>query len=319
MSEAKESVRESLDGLLDISEINREIRNLAGTAPSGKETAGDGGSEILAQKEIRYVSVGEQRRRKRRRRLIVFLLIIALLGGFFVGVPYTLREAGRKSLLAHENTEGIAAPEEAEVTEGGRYVTYKGHRYVRNDSIISILCLGVDRDEKMEAKAETLVAGEQGQADTIFVAALDSGTGELTLINISRDSMVDVDLYNTEGEYAGVEEMQICLAYGYGDGRAKSCENTARSVSRLLYGIPMDAYASLDIPAISVLNDAVGGVPVTVLEDLSSRDGALVKGAHLILNGEQARIYVRSRDHQSTEANNSRMQRQRQYLTSFLQ
>ena len=70
---------------------------------------------------------------------------------------------------------------------------------------------------------------------------------------------------------------------------------------------------------VSVLNDAVGGVTVEVLEDLTAKDPALEKGARVTLNGDQARTYVRTRDHESLDANNARMARQRQYLTSFLQ
>lgn len=314
----KDALREDLD----VAELNRGIESfLGGGGPAGGASAGeDSGarSAVLHQKEITYASAEALRRRRRRRRVTVFLLVICLIAGAVIGVPYSLRESGRKSLMEHANTEGIRAPETAEIKADGRVVIYDGHYYLRNEDVVSIVCLGVDRDESREEMAQQLVAGEQGQADTIFVAALDTSTGKFTLINISRDSMIDVDLYNVEGGYAGVEEMQICLAYAYGDGAHKSCENTEKSVSRLLYGMPMDAYVSIGIPAISVLNDAVGGVTVTVLEDLSSRDPALVKGASVTLNGDQARTYVRSRDYVSTEANNTRMQRQRQYLTAFI-
>lgn len=80
-----------------------------------------------------------------------------------------------------------------------------------------------------------------------MLAVLDSETGELSLVNISRDSMVDVNRYNVEGQFLGTEEMQICLAYAYGDGREGSCLNTVESVSRLMYSMPVHAYARLII------------------------------------------------------------------------
>ena len=33
-----------------------------------------------------------------------------------------------------------------------------------------------------------------------------------------------------------------------------------KKMEGILYGIPMDAYGAIDIPAIGVLNDAIGGV-----------------------------------------------------------
>ena len=140
----------------------------------------------------------------------------------------------------------------------------------------------------------------------------------MTLINISRDSIVDVDLYNTNGEYVGTEPLQICLAHAYGDGHETSCQNMIKSVSRLMYGMPIDAYGSITVPAISVLNDALGGVEVTVLEDLGSGTSAMKKGEHITLMGKQVNTYVISRDQYSEAANNSRMARQRQYLISFI-
>ena len=261
-----------------------------------------------------------KRRRGILRVFLVLFLVLAILAGAAFGTLYILREKGKKALLTHEAVEGveITAPETAVLEEGGKYVTYNGKRYERNEDIISILCMGVDRSEAKEAKADDLRIGEQGQADSLFVACINVTNGKITMINISRDSMVAVDKYNVDGEYVGVEDLQICTAFAYGDGKEKSCENVSKSVSRLLYGIPMDAYGAIDIPAIGVLNDAIGGVPVTILEDMSDRDAAMKKGANITLTGEQAERYVRSRDHVNADANNARMQRQRQYLTSFI-
>lgn len=247
---------------------------------------------------------------------VIFLLIAALVGGLFI-----LRYQGKRSLLEHEAVEGveITAPVDAVVEEQGKTITYKGKKYQKNDAVVSILCMGIDTQVLKDDERQI---GENGQADTLFVAALDTGTGELNLVNISRDAMVDVDVYNIQNQYAATENMQICLAYAYGDGGMGSCENTIKSVSRLLYGIPIDAYAAIDIPAISELNDAIGGVEVDVLEDMTDWNPEWVQGAHVLLQGSQATTYVRSRysegEKAAVDANNPRMARQRQYLTNFI-
>ena len=251
---------------------------------------------------------------------LVLFLVLAIVAAAGAGTLYFLRERGKKALLAHKAVEGveITAPDSAVVADGGRTVTYNGKTYERDDDVISILCMGVDRSEAREAMADKLRIGEQGQADTLFVACINVSNGKITMINISRDSMVAVDKYNVDGEYVGVEDLQICTAFAYGNGKDTSCQNVSKSVSRLLYGIPMDAYGSIDIPAIGVLNDAVGGVPVTILEDMTDIDPAMTKGATITLTGEQARKYVRTREHVNADANNARMQRQRHYVTSFI-
>ena len=49
--------------------------------------------------------------------------------------------------------------------------------------------------------------------------------------------------------------MQLCLSYAYGDGKAKSAENTANSISRILYVVPITKYFALDLNGIAHLND----------------------------------------------------------------
>lgn len=253
----------------------------------------------------------------------IALLVILLLMASSVGAFLAFYNAGKNSLLAHEMEEEVevTAPEEAEVIleDDGQKVSYKGKKYRRKEEVISILCLGVDRTELAEDGG---LIGENGQSDTVLLAALDTETGHMTLINISRDSMVEVDRYNENGEYVNTEEMQLCLAFAYGDGRESSCKNTMKSVSRLLYGIPVDAYAAIDLPAITVLNDAVGGVQVECLEDFSNKYPEMTLGATVTLQGQQAETYVRSRDvegpNASADSNNRRMARQKQYLMAFI-
>ena len=195
-------------------------------------------------------------------------------------------------------------------------IVYNGAKYKYNEDNINILFMGIDRD--MQDTGEKVI-GENGQADVLIWAALDSKTGHLSLINISRDAMVDVNKYNVKDKYLGTDKMQLCLAYSYGDGKEKSCENTLQSVSRLMYGMPVNAYVAIDYSAIAPLNDAIGGVTVNVLEDLTQSDSALKAGETVTLHGEQAQTYVRSRNTEVLDSNNQRMERQKQYIDAFLQ
>ncbi len=293
----------------ELDQLNRELGEVLGISGADASSTEPVSSQMA------------QLKKERRRSLffvpaIVLGVLILIAAGAAAGV-YGLYSAGRKSLLTHKAEEGveITAPEDATVEENGNLVTWKGKKYKRNENIVAILGLGIDKKtEGMEA----MIPGEAGQSDTIIVGALDVETGNLDLINISRDSMADIDLYNENGEYSATERMQICLAYAYGDGKEKSCENARKAVSRLLYGIPIDAYFSITVPAIGALNDSIGGVEVEVLEDLSSADPALTKGARVQLKGEQVRTYVISRDWFDVEANNGRMMRQRQYMAAFM-
>ena len=155
--------------------------------------------------------------------------------------------------------------------------------------------------------------GTAGQADTILVAALDFKTGDLTFISIPRDLMVEVNLYTVSGAYVGVEKMQICLAYAYGNGTNTSCENVITSIERVLYGIPVNFYAALDLEGISVLNDAIDGVTVTALETI----GNFKEGETVTLYGDKAVSYVRARNQHDINADTYRRARQIQYIKAF--
>ena len=70
--------------------------------------------------------------------------------------------------------------------------------------------------------------------------------------------------------------------------------------------------------AISTINDAVGGVEVTVLEDLTRKDKSLVKDAKVHLTGKTAFWYVQYRDTTVFGSADLRLARQKQYLNGFV-
>ena len=215
----------------------------------------------------------------------------------------------------------MTAPEQEDIIleDEGETITYKGETYLYNENVTAVLCMGIDRED-IEGNVSTI--GQSGQADMLMLAILDTENGNVNLWNISRDSMTDVDIYNVDGDYIRTENLQACLAYAYGDGQKTSCENTVRAVSRLLYGMPIQSYAAIDLDAIRPLNDAVGGVEVTIHEEdiLPAR---FKPGTTVLLQGDDVEAYVRSRrteqPDEPIDTNNNRMARQRQYMMNFIQ
>ena len=95
-----------------------------------------------------------------------------------------------------------------------------------------------------------------------------------------------------------------------------------RSVSRLLYGMPIQSYAVLDMEAIQPLNDALGGVEVTIHEG-DILPAHFIPGTTVLLKGKDVKSYVQSRrtelPGEPIDSNNNRMARQRQYMMNFIQ
>ncbi len=63
-------------------------------------------------------------------------------------------------------------------------VVYKGQKYQYNENIINILCMGIDKEIFNEA--DSIAAGDSGQADTLFLITMDTTTGKTKLLSISR-------------------------------------------------------------------------------------------------------------------------------------
>ena len=243
--------------------------------------------------------------------LVLLCLIVGLGVAGIADLAYMIHK-GEKQVAKNQSREKIRIPDGAKMD--GDVVIYQGERYQYNKQVITILCMGVDQPISEASKDKI---GQNGQADTLVLAVLNRKTNQLKLLNISREAMTQVRVYN-KGGYVGMRRMQICLSYAYGDGKKTSCLNTLQTVSGLMYGIPIHGYVTIDYDAVSVLNDAVGGVKVKVLEDLTAHDPALKKDAEVTLKGEQAQTYVRSRNTELLESNSMRMERQKQYMRAFI-
>lgn len=113
---------------------------------------------------------------------------------------------------------------------------------------------------------------------------------------------------------------QLTMAYAYGDGREGSCENMVESVQKLLCGFTIDQYMAVDTTVVAQLNDAVGGVTVTIPTDgMEKKDPAFVKGNQVTLHGKQAEAFVRYRDTDYHFTALYRMDQQQEYITQYFQ
>lgn len=238
-------------------------------------------------------------------RILIILLVILFAGVAIIGGTYLyLRDTGHNSL--------VVAPANPKYEET---IIYNGHTYVYDSNKVAFAFIGVDR-ENLSVNGDSVI-GNAGQADTDIVGVIDTNTGEISVITIPRDTMVDVDLYTVSGEFVRTQNMQLCLAYAYGDGGTSSCENVTTSISRILGNVPVEKYFALDLSGIAPLNDAIGGVTVTSLYDFPAQ--GVYEGDTVTIQGDFAETYVRQRDMDSIEASLNRTQRQTQYIEAYVE
>lgn len=247
--------------------------------------------------------------------LIVSLSVLGIILAIIVTLLILL--ANGKSELVDNNNTGLEVTTPDWIQRDDDYIFYNGHKYKFNKNITNVLIMGVDKRDFAMSSGQ---AGQGGQADALYLYSYDTANGKSKIISVSRDSMVDINLYDSDGNFSGTDNEQICLAYAYGDGKEKSCESMATAVSRMFYGIPINSYAAVDLDCIAKLNDTVGGVTVTVPQDddIVFTDSTMKPGSTITLSGTQAELFVRQRNKENADTNNRRIERQKLYISAFI-
>ena len=205
------------------------------------------------------------------------------------------------------NTEVPTEPEETKTFEKDE-VSY----FPRQD-ITTVLFIGVDEDGPVEEKSEN---SGSAYSDVVILLIFDETNKEINAITLNRDSMVDMTALDENGKRNRYFYGQLSFAHSLGNGLEESCENTVWAVSNLLSDAWIDYYVSMNMGAISIVNDVVGGVTVNVMDDFSEVGSSIQKGEYTLF-GDEAETFVRSRMNLGDGLNISRMERQKEYIKGF--
>lgn len=267
----------------------------------------------------------EKKRKKKKRKILVAVLCeLVILAAIAVVAFQIFRVAGKSNLMSSaqaarpelvpiEAQMVLTEEEESRWQEG--WVKYQDVIYAYNEDIMTFLFMGIDKNSDVKEVAE---GTNGGQADALFLAVMNPHDKTIKVIGINRNTMTDIDIYNEEGAYVTTTKAQIAVQHGFGNGVEESCEYQKEAVEKLFYNLPVHGYAAINMSAIPTINDAVGGVDVTVLEDLTAKDKSLVKDADVHLMGESAFLYVKYRDTDVFASADMRLARQKQYLNAFI-
>lgn len=199
-------------------------------------------------------------------------------------------------------------------TDSREMITYKNETYVKKGNLETYLIAGIDAPGKVEKVTEY---DGTGQCDVLAVIVRDRSTDQCKLLSIDRNTITAVKSLDNDGTYLDTTDIQISLAHAMGFDQQVRAENTVDAVSHLLGDQTIDGYAMVNMGAIQVVNDMVGGVTVTIEDDFSDIDPSMKKGETVTLMGEQAEKYVRSRKEISDGSNQNRMSRQSTYEEAF--
>lgn len=160
------------------------------------------------------------------------------------------------------------------------------------DGPFNVLVLGVDKRPGSE------VEGAGTRTDTIMLVQVVPGTGEVKLLSIPRDLLVEIE--------PGVED-RINAAYSYGG--VEQTMSALQSYAR----VPVERYAIIDFEGFRSVINAMGGVEVDVEDELPPKRG--IEEGLQTLDGRQALFYARYRD--TPGADLDRIERQQRLVAAL--
>ena len=252
-----------------------------------------------------------RRRGRNVLRAVVFILISAAV---LVAADLAGRYAAKKQNQIANSSHQDASPDENIVVDDKKTIMWGGKEYFAKENIEAVLIMGVD---SAGVQDDTLSYMNTDQSDFNVLLVIDHDNKSYTSLTLNRDTMTKIPCLDAAGTMSYWKDGQLALAHTYGTGREDSCINQAWAVSELLFGVNVDHYLSFSMPAISIANDAVGGVTVTIADDFSKVDPSLKMGETIKLNGRQAETFVRGRSGMGEPTNINRMSRQKTYMAAW--
>jgi len=245
------------------------------------------GEDVQKKPDSERTPVKFKKKKKKnwKKRIILTVVAILVIGGIFGGV--------KAYLLAQKMFAGGGIP-------GLLGILGQGQLKGEADGRINILLLGIGGDNH---PGGTLT-------DTIMVASIKPATNEVAMLSVPRDLYVQVDGY-------GKDKINAANALGeqnhYSGGGMALAKDT---VSKTL-DLPIHYTVRVDFEGFSKLVDAVGGVDITVDEDIY--DPLYPGGTYSIrkgqyhMDGKAALKYSRSRE---TTSDFDRAKRQQKIMVA---
>lgn len=250
----------------------------------------------------------KKRNKNRRKRIAAVLVtcgVLAVVAVFAAGIWKQQRKA-------HMETDSASVSSE-ENTSGS--ITYKGKTYVYNDHLSNYLFMGIDTKGDME----TAESGDAGQADAVFLVSVDRVTKEMQVISIPRDTMTEIEMFSVSRKSLGLMENHINLQYAQGDGKTESCELMKTAVSKLLGGIPVHGYCSVNMDGIPVMTEAAGNVQVVIPDNsLEEVNPEFTEGAEVTLTKDNVEQFVRYRNTGREQSALVRQDRQKIFIEAYM-
>lgn len=210
---------------------------------------------------------------------VTFVLTLAVLSGVYFALNTSFLAQKPESDVDNTSSQvlGSSSLEDVSVPNNAKNTTF-------------LLC-GLDLSEEL--------------TDVIMVVNLDTGKNEVNVLQIPRDTYIGMERFNTG---------KINSVYGTKQSGTTPIGRLIKEINRD-FKLPIDHYATVNIPGLKNIVDSMGGVTVNIPQDINFLPGQTLKKGMQTLNGEKAEWFVRYRKGYNN-ADIGRMHAQSLFLTA---
>ena len=250
----------------------------------------------------------EHRKNKNRKRNQILLGVLALVLMLGLGTAvYIVQKQADSEVIPEAGTSWNA-------DHTSEYIVYQDKQYPVIRRLSTLLLIGTDKESDDDIQEDLR---NHAQSDFLVVLVFDHDRKTVTPLQFNRDTVCETSWLDENGKVGGWKTEHLAFAHTYGSGREDSGENTVRVLRKLIYDAPVDHYLSFTMDAVPLLNDLVGGVTITLDEDIPALGEEYKAGSSVTLKGPEVLRFIRYRE-RLAGSNYYRMARHRLYLAAFL-
>lgn len=171
---------------------------------------------------------------------------------------------------------------------------------------------GLDLQQIVEGQYTVLFMGmdESGKlADVNWIFQFDIFAGTMNVLQIPRDCYMP--------DYANPSTNKFNSIYGTGQEEGVTPIQRAVNAIQESFGLTIDCYVKLVCTDIANIVDSIGGIPITLPEEIMYEADKVLKAGEQTLNGQQAEWFVRFR-REYDEGDIGRVKAQRIFLAAAM-
>lgn len=295
-------------------QLIRGIRKLPETPPPKKKKSKKAVAESGKKTSGQSGAVPKKRRKRKKSSMTDFLVklvsisaSIALIGVMILNMPILKGDSGNVSVIDFVRNFQPLVQVEGELKQNTMDLQ------IDNEIVDVDFSDGLDLPQLVEGQYTVLFLGfdeEEFNTDVIWVCQFDIGHAKLNILQIPRDTCFPDYTSSPTGKFNSI--------YAMGQKYINPPIQRVVNAVQENFGIPVDAYITTGCHDIVDMVDLVGGIPITLDEEIMYEADKRIPAGDTVLSGEQAEWFVRFR-WALAEGDIGRMKNQRRFMAAAME